>query len=136
LAKHRFTSRTEARLVIFRYIEGWYNPHRRHSALGQRSPLAFEQAHAITSEAAQVPNPTGSTKPGQVQTARWRTVRRRSPWRNAHVQQCRSMGREAAINRDNRRRLPEVPSVHAGCTRYRTVAHQDFRARPKTVRGE
>ena len=24
--------------AIFRYIEGWHNPHRRHSARGQQSP--------------------------------------------------------------------------------------------------
>lgn len=52
LARHRFATHTEARLTLFRYIEGWYNPHRRHSALGQRSPLAFEQAHAVQSIAA------------------------------------------------------------------------------------
>jgi len=52
LAKHRFPTRTEARLHLFRYIEGWYNPHRRHSALGQRSPLAFEQQHVVESAAA------------------------------------------------------------------------------------
>ena len=52
LAKHRFATHTEARLTVFRYIEGWYNPHRRHSALGQRSPLAFEQVHAVQSRAA------------------------------------------------------------------------------------
>jgi putative transposase len=45
LAKHRFSSHTEARLILFRYIEGWYNPHRRHSALGHRSPIAFETQH-------------------------------------------------------------------------------------------
>jgi len=49
LAKHRFTSHAHARLVLFRYIEGWHNPHRRHSALGQRSPMAFEHLHAVTS---------------------------------------------------------------------------------------
>ncbi len=51
LARRRFTSHAEARVALFRYIEGWYNPHRRHSALGQRSPLAFERAYA----AAQLP---------------------------------------------------------------------------------
>ena len=45
LAKHRFESPSEAQLTVFRYIEGWYNPYRRHSALGQRSPLRFEQAY-------------------------------------------------------------------------------------------
>ena len=52
LARHRFTSQTEARLILFRYIEGWYNPHRRHSALGQRSPLAYERHHAVALAAA------------------------------------------------------------------------------------
>jgi len=52
LAKHRLPSHTGARLIIFRYIEGWYNPHPRHSALGQRSPLAFERHHTLTSHAA------------------------------------------------------------------------------------
>ena len=45
LARRRFHSHAEARVALFRYIEGWYNPHRRHSALGQRSPLAFERAY-------------------------------------------------------------------------------------------
>lgn len=44
-----FRTQAEARMAIFRYIEGWYNPHRRHSSLGQRSPLAFER---LTSHAA------------------------------------------------------------------------------------
>jgi len=44
-----FRTQAEARMAIFRYIEAWYNPHRRHSALGQRSPLAFER---LTSNAA------------------------------------------------------------------------------------
>jgi putative transposase len=52
LAKHRFATHTAARLTVFRYIDGWYNPHRRYSALGQRSPLAFEQAHAVQPRAA------------------------------------------------------------------------------------
>jgi putative transposase len=46
LARRRFASHAEARLAIFRYVEGWYNPHRRHSALGQQSPIIFERAHA------------------------------------------------------------------------------------------
>ena len=31
---------------LFRYIEGWYNPHRRHSAIGYRSPVNFEKSYA------------------------------------------------------------------------------------------
>ncbi len=40
----RRTLRTlaEARMEVFRYIEGWYNPRRRHSSLGYLSPAKFE----------------------------------------------------------------------------------------------
>jgi putative transposase len=36
-------TRAAARLLIFDYIETFYNPHRRHSALAYRSPLQFEK---------------------------------------------------------------------------------------------
>jgi putative transposase len=44
----RVTLRTprEARVAVFDFIEGWYNPRRRHSALDYESPLAFEQQYA------------------------------------------------------------------------------------------
>ena len=37
-------TKTEARLALFSYIEGWYNPRRRHSGIGQMSPAKFEAA--------------------------------------------------------------------------------------------
>ncbi len=46
LDRHRFRTPAEARLAVFDFIEGWYNPHRRHSALGYLSPLAYERAAA------------------------------------------------------------------------------------------
>jgi putative transposase len=36
-------TQVEARMAVFDFIEGWYNPHRRHSALGYLSPNAFER---------------------------------------------------------------------------------------------
>jgi putative transposase len=46
LARRRFKTQAEARMATFAFIEGFYNPRRRHSALGMRSPIAFERAHA------------------------------------------------------------------------------------------
>ena len=43
LDRRSFQTKTEARLALFSYIEGWYNPRRRHSALGYRSPMNFEK---------------------------------------------------------------------------------------------
>jgi putative transposase len=45
LDQHRFCTPDQARLSVFEFIEGWYNPHRRHSALGQISPVRFEELH-------------------------------------------------------------------------------------------
>ena len=38
-----FATPAETRAAVFDFIEGWYNTHRRHSALGYESPLSFEQ---------------------------------------------------------------------------------------------
>jgi putative transposase len=50
LNRRRFTSQAEAKMAIFDWLEGWYNPHRRHSSLGYRSPVNYER-HALESEA-------------------------------------------------------------------------------------
>jgi putative transposase len=44
LDRHRFQTQAEARLAVFEYLEGWYNPHRRHSALDYRSPVNYERS--------------------------------------------------------------------------------------------
>jgi putative transposase len=44
LDRHRFRTQAEARLAVFEYLEGWYNPHRRHSALDYRSPINYERS--------------------------------------------------------------------------------------------
>jgi putative transposase len=40
-----FRTQAEGKVAVFDYIEGWYNPRRRHSALGYLSPVNFERAH-------------------------------------------------------------------------------------------
>ncbi len=44
--RHSFTSKAEARMAVFTWIEAWYNPRRRHSALGQQSPVNFERSQS------------------------------------------------------------------------------------------
>lgn len=46
LDRETFHSPTEARQAVFAFIEGWYNLHRLHSALGYLSPIQFERSHA------------------------------------------------------------------------------------------
>jgi putative transposase len=44
LDRRSFKTKIEARLAVFTWIEAWYNPRRRHSALGYMSPMNFERA--------------------------------------------------------------------------------------------
>ena len=46
LDRVKFRSQAEARIAVFRFIEGWYNPKRRHSSIGYLSPADFEKQHA------------------------------------------------------------------------------------------
>lgn len=43
LDRRRFRTQVEARMAVFDFIEGFYNPSRRHSALGYDSPTQFER---------------------------------------------------------------------------------------------
>ena len=43
LDRRKFQTKAEARMAIFEFIEGWYNPGRRHSALGHKSPINYER---------------------------------------------------------------------------------------------
>jgi putative transposase len=44
--RQSWQTKTEARLALFTWVEGWYNPRRRHSALAYLSPMNFESKHA------------------------------------------------------------------------------------------
>ena len=43
--RQSWPTRAVARVAIFEYIEGWYNPRRRHSTLAYLSPIEFERQH-------------------------------------------------------------------------------------------
>ena len=44
LDRRKFQTKAEARMALFQFIEGWYNPGRRHSALGYKSPINYERS--------------------------------------------------------------------------------------------
>jgi putative transposase len=47
LDRSRFATRAQARSAVFDYLEGFYNPRRRHSTLGYLSPAEYERSHII-----------------------------------------------------------------------------------------
>ena len=47
LDRRKFRTREEASNAVFEFIEGWYNPYRRHSSIGQVSPLRYEKEYAL-----------------------------------------------------------------------------------------
>lgn len=60
LERRRFKTQVEAQMAVFDFIEGWYNPHRRHSALDYRSPIEFEHTFArLPSVAVPIPRREG-----------------------------------------------------------------------------
>lgn len=52
LDTQRWTTKAELASAIFEWIEAWYNPRRRHSALGMLSPVEFEALHTQAAPAA------------------------------------------------------------------------------------
>jgi putative transposase len=61
LNRRRFKTQVEARMALCDFIEGWYNPHRRHSALDYLSPINYERSHSAQADHR---SPTPSTESG------------------------------------------------------------------------
>jgi Transposase and inactivated derivatives len=45
IERETYATRPEARLAVFDFVEGWYNPHRLHSALDYKSPSDYEKEY-------------------------------------------------------------------------------------------
>ena len=45
LDRQKLHSRSEAKVAIFSFIEGWYDPTRRHSGLDYLSPINYERRY-------------------------------------------------------------------------------------------
>src|SRR5258708_25091835 len=61
LDRRRFKTQIEARMAVFDFIEGGYNPHRRHSALDYPSPINYERIQQKESLTA-TPTPSIETR--------------------------------------------------------------------------
>lgn len=46
LDRHTWPTRRQLRIAVFDYLEGFYNPRRRHSSLGYLSPANYEKMTA------------------------------------------------------------------------------------------
>ena len=45
--RQRFRTQAEASREVFTYLEGFYNPHRVHSALDYQCPVAYERRYVV-----------------------------------------------------------------------------------------
>jgi transposase InsO family protein len=52
LDQKSWASREELGQAIFDWIKGWYNPRRRHSGIGDVSPIEFERNNSVAAIAA------------------------------------------------------------------------------------
>ena len=52
LDRRTWTTRANVARAIFEWIEAWYNPRRRHSALDYLSPIDYETLHTTPAPAA------------------------------------------------------------------------------------
>jgi putative transposase len=51
LTRRRFRTQAEAKMAVFKYVEGFYNSRRRHSALDYLSPINYEQRMLLAESA-------------------------------------------------------------------------------------
>ena len=67
-------------MACFSFIEGWYNPVRLHSALGYRSPMAYEAMMEVVTPEPEINKAIKhSTEMGQLQRELEAEIRRRQP---------------------------------------------------------
>ena len=52
LDRRQWQTRSELALAIFEWIEAWYNPHRRHTSIGDLSPVDYERLYTTQVHAA------------------------------------------------------------------------------------
>ena len=74
LDRNTFKTHAEAKRAVFAFIEGFYNPRRRHSSLGYVSPADYERAY----ESRALPPPR------RAQSCRRARPRQGAAWKRRH----------------------------------------------------
>jgi hypothetical protein len=81
IKRHRYKSRDQARHSIFRYVETFYNPRRRHSSLGDISPMSTSEVFRTDYKERKLTTSTPADRrpgdPHQLADRCLRTVRRK-----------------------------------------------------------
>jgi putative transposase len=97
LARWRFKTQAEARNEVFAFIEGFYNPRRRHSSIGYLSPVDYERQYQQRAVDPNPPQPAAVLAPVKDASRR----QRRSPAaildRRSARQPHRSAGRDGRM---------------------------------------
>jgi putative transposase len=75
LARSRFRTQAEARNAVFEFIEGFYNPRRRHSSLAYLSPVEFERRYLERAASPGALHPAAALGAVKVKPSRAREVR-------------------------------------------------------------
>ena len=75
LDRSRFKTHAQARNAVFDFIEGFYNPQRRHSSLGYVSPVAFERKHGACAASPDARDPAAVLGALKVKPSRAREAR-------------------------------------------------------------
>lgn len=76
--RERFKRRDDMRLAVSSYMEAFYNPLRRHSALDYRSTAEYEKMPAVNRRALAPVTPQGAAETGQHHRTRTHERRRAS----------------------------------------------------------
>ena len=82
LDRRKFPTQAEARMAIFEYIEGWYNPHRRHSGsvTDHRLPSRGATNKPLETQAMNRPRNRGNSSSHGRSVVPRRQLRTSHPW--------------------------------------------------------
>ena len=64
IARCRFKTQAEARSAVFEFVEGFYNPRRRHSSIGYLSPVDYERLILTHTSVPSCSRPSRTSPPG------------------------------------------------------------------------